>query len=68
MIIKKMNDLLTVVLDLNLEILKSLNPVALLRDLSLFLNAYQLQSSKNSYRVYAAFPSEALLLFPLDED
>jgi len=63
-----MNDLLTVILDLNLDLLKLVNPVALIRDLSLFLNAYQLQSGKNTYRVYVAFPSEAFMLFPLEED
>ncbi len=63
-----MNDLLTVIVDLNLELLKQVNLVTFMRDISVFLNAYQLQSGKNSYRVYVALPSEAYLLFPLEED
>ena len=63
-----MNDLLTVIVDLNLDLMKQVNAVSLIRDVSLFLNAYQLQSGKNTYRVYVALPSDAYLIFPLEED
>ena len=54
-----MNELLSVVLDCSLDTLSVLKYDHLLRDLATFLNAYQLMSSKNVYRVYAAFPSSA---------
>ena len=63
-----MNELLSVVLDCSLDTLSEYPYDNLLRDLATFLNAYQLMSSKNVYRVYAAFPAGAQLLFPLTEE
>jgi hypothetical protein len=51
-----MNDLLSVILDLSLESIKSINVVKFLQDVSIFMNAYQLQSMRNQFRLYAAFP------------
>lgn len=63
-----MNDLLSVIIDLSLENLATLNPGALLQDVSMFLNCFQLQSSKNAFRLYLAFPASAQLIFPIDDD
>jgi hypothetical protein len=63
-----MNELLCVVVDLGLETLKNYHPLKLLGDIGMFLNCYALQSAKNTFRLYAAFPSSAVLLFPLEED
>ena len=63
-----MNDLLNVILDFSVETLVNTNPIKLLQDLGLFLNAYQLQSSKNVFKVYAAFPGNAYLMYPITEE
>lgn len=42
-----MNELLTVIVDMSLETLKMPDPVKLLQEISIFMNAYQLQSSRN---------------------
>ena len=63
-----MNDLLNVILDFSVETLVNTNPIKLLQVLVLFLNAYQLHSSKNVFKVYAAFPGYAYLMYPITEE
>ena len=63
-----MNELLTVIVDLSLETLKTVDPVKLLQEVSIFMNAYQLQSSRNQVRLYVSFPLNSYLVFPIDDD
>ena len=63
-----MNELLNVILDLSLETIKTVNLVKLLQDVSIFMNAYQLQSMRNQFRLYAAFPGGSQLIFPIEDD
>ncbi|TNV76417.1 hypothetical protein FGO68_gene13186 [Halteria grandinella] len=63
-----MNELLTIIVDLGLDTLSAYDPIKLLNDISLFLNCYQLQSAHNTFRLYAAYPEGAYLLFPIEED
>ena len=65
-----MNDLLSVIVDFNLEFLATtpqLNFPRFTEDLSLFLSCYHLQSSMNQFRIYLALPHDSFLFFPLEE-
>ena len=74
-----MSDLLQVVIDLNIDKLTSTNydnqkngsdctPLEILMDSIIkFLNAFQISSALNRYRIYVALPGKSIVIFPLED-
>ena len=61
-----MNELLSVVVDLNAEVLASLDMEVFVGSLLKFLNCFRMQSGLNQSRIYVAFASNSYLIYPLE--
>ena len=61
-----MNELLSVVLDINCDVLASLELDVFIGSLLKFLNCFRMQSGLNQSRIYLAFASNSFLVYPLE--
>ena len=61
-----MNELLSVVLDFNAEVLAQLDLEVFIGSVLKFLNCFRMQSGLNQTRIYLAFTSRSFLLYPLE--
>lgn len=61
-----MNELLSVVLDFNAEVLATLDLEVFIGSVLKFLNCFRMQSGLNQTRIYLAFSSNSFLVYPLE--
>ena len=61
-----MSELLSVVIDLNAEKLSRLDFAKFFYSLMKFLNCFRLQAATNQFRIYASFPHNCYLLYPIE--
>ena len=61
-----MSELLSVVIDLNAEKLSRLDFAKFFTSLMKFLNCFRLQAATNQFRIYAPFPHNSYLLYPIE--
>lgn len=61
-----MNELLSVVLDFNVDVIATLDLEVLVASLLKFLNCFRMQSGLNQSRIYLAFASNSYLVYPLE--
>ena len=59
------NELLSVIIDFDADILSKLNIKVFMNSIHKFLNLFRLQSAQAESRIYIAFPHNSYLLFPL---
>lgn len=61
-----MNELLSVVLDFNAEVLATLELDVFIGSVLKYLNLFRMQSGLNQTRIYLAFASNSFLVYPLE--
>ena len=61
-----MSELLNVVLDLDADKLSRLDFARFFGSLVKFLNCFRMQAATNQFRIYAAFPHNSYLLYPIE--
>ena len=61
-----MNELLSVVIDFNTEVLDRIDLEVFVSSVLKFLNCFRMQSGLNQTRIYVAFASNSFLLYPLE--
>ncbi len=61
-----MNELVSVVVDMNADVLLNLDLEVFVGSLLKFLNCFRMQSSLNQSRIYLAFASNSFLIYPLE--
>ena len=61
-----MNELVSVVVDMNADVLLNLNLEVFVGSLLKFLNCFRMQSGLNQSRIYLAFASNSFLIYPLE--
>ena len=61
-----MNELLSVVLDFNADVVATLDLELFTTSLLKFLNCFRMQSGLNQSRIYLAFASNSYLIYPLE--
>jgi len=61
-----MNELLSVVLDFNADVIANLDLEVFIGSLLKFLNCFRMQSGLNQSRIYIAFASNSYLVYPLE--
>lgn len=61
-----MNELLSVVVDFNADVLATLDLEVFVGSVLKFLNCFRMQSGLNQTRIYLAFASNSFLVYPLD--
>ena len=62
-----MNELLSVVLDFNCDVMGNLDLEVLIGSVLKFLNCWRMQSGLNESRIYLAFASNSYLIYPLED-
>ena len=61
-----MNELLSVVLDFNADVMSNLDLEVFIGSVLKFLNCFRMQSGLNRSRIYIAFASNSYLIYPLE--
>lgn len=61
-----MNELLSVVLDFNAEVMANLDLEVFIGSILKFLNCFRMQSGLSQSRIYLAFASNSYLIYPLE--
>ena len=61
-----MNELLSVVIDFNVDVMAELDLETFLGSIFKFLSCYRMQSGLNESRIYLAFASNSYLIYPLE--
>ena len=61
-----MNELLSVIIDFNAEVLAKMDMETFFNSIFKFLNLFRMQSAQAFSRLYIAFPHNSYLLFPLE--
>ena len=61
-----MNELLSVVLDFNVDVIATLDLEVFIGSVLKFLNCFRMQSGLNQSRIYLSFASNSYLVYPLE--